>query len=174
MIKKIFLVLFAAVSFAPQARALDFDGYAGGFNLEKSLPALELPIARPVPAAGTKAAGCRPFLLSRSAGGVSESVVMERACTEENEAVWVLLVENRADRKIAARVVSDEYPAERALIEKRIKAMALDGMSKADADVVVGKVGPLLKQAAAALKTEERDALIASAVEILKNHLARP
>ncbi len=173
MLKKILFVLFAAVSFAPQARALDFDGSSGGSDLKNSLPSIELPAARPIPVAEVKASGCRPFLMSLSVGGISENVTMERACTDENQAVWVLLVDTRGNREIAARVVSDKYPEQRALIEKRIKAMLLEGMSEADADVVINKVGPLLKQASGAA-AKEKNALIASATEILKNHLARP
>lgn len=173
MLKTLLFTLLAAVSIAPQARALDFDGKAGGFFLNASLPSLELPAARPVPAPETKAAGCRPFLLALSAGGVGESVVMERACTPGNEAVWALIVENTGNRKIAARVASDKYPEERALIEKRIKTMVAEGMTQADADVVVGKVGPLLERAAAAPRPGQ-DALIAEAVMVLKEHLARP
>jgi len=174
MAKKFILALAAAVSFAAQAGAFDFDGKAGDVNFKDSLPAVELPAVRPVPVLEPKAAGCRPFLISLEVGGASEVVVMERACTPENEAVWALTVENVRNREIAAKVVSEKYPGQRALIEKRIKAMVLDGMTAADADIVVGKVGPLLKQAAAAKTPEERKALIAAAVETLKNHLARP
>lgn len=172
--KKFLFALAATLSLAAQAGALDFDGKAGGLSLKDSLPLLGLPLARPVPVLESKAAGCRPFLISLAVGGVSETVVMERACTPENEAVWALTVENVPNREIAAKVVSEKYPAQRALIEKRIKAMVLDGMTVEDADIVVGKVGPLLKQAAAAKTPEEKKALIASAVDTLKNHLARP
>ncbi len=169
MVKIMFSVLFAAIP-AVQAAALDFDGNAGGSSF--SLPALELPALRPVPAA-PKAAGCRPFLISLSVGGVDEAVIMERSCTPENETVWALTVEFVRNRTIAARVVSDKYPEERAQIEKRIKAMALERISPADADIIVGQVGPMLRQAAAAAP-ERKDALIAAAVKILKAHLARP
>jgi len=174
MLKKISFVLLAAVSFVPQARALDFDRGSGGLDLKNSLPSIEVPAARPAPVPAAKAAGCRPMLMALSAGGVRESVVMERACTAENQAVWVLVIEHSPDRKIAARVVSDKYPEQRALIERRIKNMLLEGMTQADADVVVMKVGPLLADAAAAGSAQEKAALIASATELLKNHLARP
>lgn len=172
MLKKIFFVLLAAFSFAPRARALDFDRGSGGLGLKNSILSMEVPAASP--AAAAKTAGCRPMLMSLSAGGVREIVVMERACTPENQAVWALVIEHSPDRKIAVRVASDKYPEQRALIEKRIKNMLLEGMTQADADVVVMKVGPLLADAAAAGSAEEKAALIASATELLKNHLARP
>jgi hypothetical protein len=170
MKNKLFLTLalsaFALVQ-AGRAAALDFQALSRPLTLsETSIPAASAP-AKAAPQ------GCRPFLLSVSVGGVGEAVVMERACTADNQQVWVLMIENVRDRKMAARVSSDKYPAERALIEKRIKAMVIDGMTQEDANMVVTRIGPLLRDAAA-VPQPEKDAILAEAEARLKDYLARP
>ncbi len=125
------------------------------------------------PTPNAKAAYCKTFL-QPMAGGMSEDVVLESVCLPGSEPVWALVVRNIPDRKIAARVISDQYPEQRALIERRLQAMRWPGQTKADIAVVVNEVGPLLKRAAAATTPEEKDAFISSAVKILKDYLARP
>ncbi len=157
----------ASLTVPSSSYALELNSLAGN-----ELPAVS---AVPAPSAPGKASprGCRPFLISLSVGGVNETIVIERACTVENDQVWVLMVELRGKTGIAARVSSDEYPAERAVIEKRIRGMAVEGIKQADADFIVMKTGPALELAAPAAPAE-KEKILAEAVEALKNHLARP
>ncbi len=123
-----------------------------------------------VPAPSRAPRLCKPFLLSVSVGGVAETVVLERACTAENEPVWAMKVEAYS---LAVRVVSDRHPAERQLIERRIKSMVVDGISQEDADFIVLRTGPALRRAAAAAPAERQAILEGAAAELLAQ-LARP
>ncbi|OGR65760.1 MAG: hypothetical protein A2X30_02490 [Elusimicrobia bacterium GWB2_63_16] len=145
------------------AAAFDFDKP----SVPLTLAAAPLP---PAPAPARAPRLCKPFLLAVSVGGVAETVVLERACTPENEPVWVMKVEAYA---LAVRVVSDRHPAERQLIEKRIKSMVVDGISQEDADFIVLRTGPALQRAAAAAP-EERQRLLQEAAAELLARLARP
>ncbi len=167
--KKPFLFLTLAVlaaTWSGRAAALDFSALSG------PLPAAEvktLAVPAPVPVARQI---CKPFLLAVSVGGVGETVIMERVCTAENEPVWALAVEVKGRRSLSVKVVSSDYPAERARIEARIKSMVIDGIQQDDADFIVMKTGPALNKALAA--TSGQAELLAEAKEALKTHLARP
>jgi len=169
MVKNFFggFLIAASLAVPSSSYALELTSLAGN-----ELPAVS---AVPAPSAPVKTSprGCRPFLMSISVGGVNETVVIERACTAENEQVWVLMVELRGKTGIAARVSSDKYPDERAFLEKRVKSMLLDGIDQADADFIVMKTGPALELAAKAAPAE-KEKILAEAVEALKNQLARP
>lgn len=173
MFKKIPLAVFmAALSYLAPLTAAAFDFTADTRPLafaEMKVPA----VSAPVPAAATPKL-CKPFLLSVSVGGVDETVILERACTPDNAPVWALMVEARGGRRpISVKVSSENYPAEKAAIENRIKSMVVDGVSQEDADFIVGKTGPALKLALAAAPAE-REKILAEAAEALKAHLARP
>lgn len=158
------LVLSVLVCSAPRgAAAFDFDKP----SVPLTLAAAPLP---PAPAQARAPRLCKPFLLAVSVGGVAETVVMERACTAENEPVWALKVEAYS---LAVRVVSDRHPAERQLIEQRIKSMVVDGVSQEDADFIVLRTGPALRRAAAAAPAERQAILEEAAAELLAR-LARP
>jgi hypothetical protein len=169
MVKNFFSRFLVAVSLAipSSSYALELNSLAGN-----ELPAVS---AVPAPSAPAKVSsrGCRPFLMSLSVGGVNETVVIERACTAENDQVWVLQVELRGKTGIAAKVSSDKYPDQKAAIEKRIKNMAVEGISQADADFIVMKTGPALELAAKSAPAE-KEKILAEAAEALKNQLARP
>jgi len=123
--------------------------------------------------AKTTPRACRPFLLSLAAGGVKETVVIERACTPENEAVWKLMVELRGKTGLSVKISSWDYPAGKAAIEARIRSMVIGGMSQEDADCIVMKTGPMLELAAGAAPAE-KEKLLAEAAEALKDRLSRP
>lgn len=164
------LLTLAVMAFsAPRgAAAFDFNG--------SSAP-LELTAAAAVPAAPAPAAAapktCKPFLISLSVGGVGENVIMERACTPENDPVWALKVERAANTKIWVKVSSDKYPEEKSRIESRIKSMVLDGISQEDADFIVMKTGPALAKADGA-RPRDQVLILDEATKALKEHLARP
>lgn len=170
MLKKVLIsAVFALLAFqAPRgAAAFDLNNPSAPLALaEVKTPA----VPAPAPAAPRT---CKPFLISSSFGGVSETIVIERACTPENESVWALTVEVRGRRTAAVKVVSSDYPAVRAALEKRIKSMAAEGVSQEDADFIVSKTGPALKQVLASDAAAQAE-LLAGAREALKNHLARP
>lgn len=75
-------------------------------------------------------------------------------------------------RGAAVEVVSSERPAQRAALERRIKALALAGLNDAEADFLVLELGPALAAAAAAPQAE-RPVLLAAAEEALAAFLAR-
>lgn len=162
------LAVMTAPVFAGRPEALRAGGalaYGGARALEAFSPA-------PVPAPeAVKPArrSCRPFLLETRTGGVDETVVIERACSAQNEPYWLLSVELRGAPGVAAKVSSARHPG----LEARIKAMALNGLGDSDADLVVLKIGPLLKAAAAAAP-EVREELLSAAEELLAAHLSRP
>ncbi|MCM2267339.1 MAG: hypothetical protein NDI60_06115 [Elusimicrobiales bacterium] len=170
MLKRALLALFAAASLSSPAYSQDFSLNGAAPLAGVRQVSLELPAAVPAPAA--KAAGCKPFLMEIAVGGVSESVAIERACTAQNDTVWALRVDRRG-AGVHVRVTSLDDPARRALVEKRVKEMLLNGMTGQDADLVVGKVGPLLKAAAAA-DGAERAGLLQEARLLLAGYLARP
>ncbi|MDD2805647.1 MAG: hypothetical protein PHV33_08840 [Elusimicrobiales bacterium] len=169
MLKKVlFTAVLALLAFQAPRGAAAFD-----FN-NPSAPLTFAEVKTPaVPAPAKAAPSCKPFLISSSFGGVNETIIIERACTPENEPVWALAVEVRGRRTAAIKVVSSDYPEQRAALEKRIKSMALDGVSQEDADFIVSKTGPALKQALASGAAAQAE-LLAGAREALKNHLARP
>lgn len=165
-------VLFAAAMMtaflsAPRgAAAFDFNGPGEPLKFsEIKAPAVPAPV-------NAAPRTCKPFLLSVSVGGVQETVVIERACTPENAPVWALMVEVRGRWTAAVKVSSEKYPAEKTLIENRIKNMAVEGISREDADFIVMKTGPVLKAAALAAPAE-KEKLLAEATEALKAQLAR-
>jgi len=169
MLKKILIsAVLAMLAFqAPRgAAAFDFTNPSAPLTFaEVKTPAVPAPApAKPV---------CKPFLISSSFGGVSETLIIERACTPENESVWALTVEVRGRRAAAVKVVSSDYPAQRAALEKRIKSMAIEGVSQEDAEFIVSKTGPVLKQVLVSDPAAQAE-LLAGAREALKNHLARP
>jgi len=147
-----------ALDFAALSRPLPFS--------EVKAPAVPAPerAARP---------GCRPFLLSVSVGGVGEKLIMERVCTPENEAAWALVVEETGRKPVRVKVTSTDHPADRARIEARVKSMVLEGATREDADFIVMKLGPLLRDAAAAPEAEQ-PTLLSEAAAALKAYLARP
>lgn len=170
MLKKVlFAVLAAAAFLAPRgAAAFDFNTPSAPLTFSQAkTPAVSAPA--PVKAAPS----CKPFLISSSFGGVSETIIIERACTPENEPVWALTVEVRGRRTAAVKIISSDYPAERAALEKRIKSMAVEGVGQEDADFIVSRTGPALKQALASNAAAQAE-LLAGAREALKSHLARP
>lgn len=157
-------VLCVLVFSAPRgAAAFDFDTPSARLN-QASVQVPQVPAPSRAPRL------CKPFLLSVSVGGVAETVVLERACTAENEPVWAMKVEAYS---LAVRVVSDRHPAERQLIERRIKSMVVDGISQEDADFIVLRTGPALQRAAAAAPAERQRLLEQAAAELLAR-LARP
>jgi hypothetical protein len=160
-------ILMLAVLAAPSA----------AYSLElESLTGQKLTAAAvPAPSAPVKAAprACRPFLLAVSVGGVNQTVVIERACTPENDAVWALTIELRGKPGAAVKVVSDSYPAERAALENRIRLMVVEGVNQADADFIVTRTGPALELAAKAAPAEA-EKILAEAAKALKDHLAKP
>lgn len=164
-----FLTLAVMAFSAPRgAAAFDFGG---------SSASLELAAAPAVPAAPAPAAAaaktCRPFLIAVSVGGVGENVILERACTPENDPVWAIKVERATKKEISVKVSSDKYPEEKARLENRIKSMALNGISQEDADFIVLKTGPALAKADGA-RPRDQAAILAEATKALKEHLARP
>lgn len=165
------LLTLAVIAFsAPRgAAAFDFNG--------PSAP-LELKAAAVVPAAPAPAIAvpktCKPFLLSLAVGGVSERVILERACTPENDPVWAIAVERGVRRVVSVKVFSDRYPEERAKLESRIKSMVTEGINQEDADFIVLKTGPALKKAEESDTIKEKSGILAEATEALKAHLARP
>lgn len=163
------LILAVMVFSAPRcAAAFDFNGSSEPLALASAAPVPEAPA--PVPAAPKP---CKPFLISVSVGGVSERVVLERACTPENDPVWAITVERGSGNATSVRVASDKYPAEREKLEKRIQSMAVDGISQKDADFIVMKTGDALKQAEAA-DPRKKSRILFAATEELKEHLAKP
>jgi len=171
MLNKILLsAVLALLAFqAPRgASAFDFSNPSAPLTFaEVKTPAV------PAPAPAKAAPSCKPFLISSSFGGVSETIIIERACTPENESVWALTVEVRGRRTAAVKVISSDYPEQRAALEKRIKSMAVEGVGQEDADFIVSKTGPVLKQALASGAAAQAE-LLAEAKIALKNHLARP
>jgi len=164
------LLTLAVIAFsAPRgAAAFDFNG--------SSAP-LELAAAPAAPAAPAPAIAapktCRPFLIALSVGGVSENVILERACTPENDPVWAIKVERAAKKELSVKVSSEKYPEEKAKIESRIKSMVVDGISQEDADFIVMKTGPALAKANDA-RPREQSFILDEATKALKEHLARP
>lgn len=162
------LFLAALASSAPRnAAAFDFLNAAQPLDFSK----IRTPEV-PIPAAAAPKT-CKPFLLSTAVGGVAETVILERACTHANDPVWAITVEVRGRRPAAVRINSADYPEQRAALENRIKSMALEGLSQADADFIVSKTGPALKLAAIAAP-EQKDKLLAAARAELKEFLVRP
>ena len=151
---------------------------AAAFDFAKSSEPLLLASATEVPEtpAPVRAApkACRPFLLSISVGGVDETVALARLCTPENDSVWEIKVGRAAADAVFVRVSSDKYPADRAKLESRIKSMVTEGINQEDADFIVMKTGPALKQAAALTAPREKVRILAAATEALEQHLARP
>ncbi|MDO8803646.1 MAG: hypothetical protein Q7R35_04390 [Elusimicrobiota bacterium] len=151
---------------------------AAAFDFAKSSEPLLLASVTAVPEAPApvRAApkACRPFLLSISVGGVDETVALERVCTPENDAIWAIKVGRAAADAVFVKVSSDKYPADRVKLESRIKSMVTNGISQEDADFIVMKTGPALKQAAASAAPREKIRVLAAATEELERHLARP
>lgn len=170
MKNKLFLTFALAVlsaAAAGGAPAFDFTGASRPLPFtEVKTPAVPAPVRAARPA-------CKPFLLSVSVGGVSETVIMERACTPENEPVWALIVEVKGRRSVSVKVAASDYPAEKERLEARIKSMVVDGVSQEDADFIVAKTGPALKQAQTAPPADQQK-LLDAAREALKAQLARP
>lgn len=133
------------------------------------------PAIVPLPGVPAKAAprACRPFLISSAVGGVEETAVIERACTPENEPVWTLMVGLRGSPGTAVKINSGNYPAEKAVMESRIRGIVLYGISQEDADFIVLKTGPMLRLANGSA-TPEKEKLLAEAAKALKEQLARP
>ena len=171
MLKHIALLCVSLLSFSPFAYSLDFSLNSAGQLAGAREIKLDLP--QPAPAPAVKGPACRPFLLETAVGGVAETVTVMRACTPENEPVWVLSVGLRGRPGVQAKVDSSKYPQHKAALEKRIMGAAIEGLSQADADFIVGKTGPLLARAAAAAGAEQ-EALLAQAVAELEAQLARP
>lgn len=165
----VFLCMSAVLCSAPRgAAAFSFDNPSEPLRFaEVKAPAVPAP-------AGEAPKLCKPFLLSVSVGGVDETVIIERACTPGNDPVWALTVEVRGGRRpVSVKISSEKYPAEKAAIEKRIKSMVIDGVSREDADFIVRQTGPALKLALSAAPAE-KEKILAAAAEALKAHLARP
>ncbi|OGR74876.1 MAG: hypothetical protein A2X38_08875 [Elusimicrobia bacterium GWC2_61_25] len=168
MLKKLFslVFVFAAISVPPAAYSLQLAALSG-----HELPAAAVVPAPPAPVSAAPRS-CRPFLLEVAVGGVDETVLIERACTPENEPVWALTVALRGKAGASVRVSSENYPAEKAALEKRFKSMVAQGISQADADFIVLKTGPELARAAAAGPAEKAE-ILAAAVLALKAHLSQ-
>ena len=181
MIRKILSAALMTAAVCSPVLAWDFDGRNSQVSMAQAISSIDVPKA-PAPSKAeaapeqtlSKTASCMPLLMAFSAGGVAESVVIERVCTPENLKVWTLKVELASAKDIFVRVSSSDSGEQGKLIEKRIKAMLLEGMTETDADVITGKVGPLLKEAAGAGTAADREKLLASAFGLLKNYLARP
>ena len=170
--KALFPVLFFAVIAFSAPRG------AAAFDFSKSSEPLGLSEVSAVPAAPAPAAAapkvCKPFLLEISVGGVEEKVILERACTPENDPVWAIMLERATAARLSVKVSSDQYPAERARLESRIKSMAIEGVKQEEADFIVMKTGAALKEAETAPTPRERLRVLAKATEDLKIFLARP
>lgn len=161
--------MLAVIAFsAPRgAAAFDFNGASGPLEL-KSASAVP---ATPAPVSAAPRV-CKPFLLEVAVGGVSEKVILERACTPENEPVWAIMVERATAAKLSVKVVSSQYPEQRAKLESRLKSMVTEGISQEDADFIVMKTGAALAQAETAgpiIKTR----ILFTATQELKDFLAR-
>lgn len=165
MMKAALISLLSAAALSGPAFSAEFS------ELARPVPAAAAAIPAVPPPDRASPGKCSPFLLAVSVGGVSEEVVIERRCGAQNEASWALSVERRGSR-LAVKVLSDKFPAERAALEKRIMSMVVNGIGQAEADFIVGKTGPALERAAAASAAGQA-AILAEASEALKNFLAR-
>lgn len=169
-----------ALAFVSMIAVMTFSAPRGAaaYDFAKSSEPLLLASVTAVPEAPAPARAapkpCKPFLLSISVGGVDEAVVLERACTPGNDAVWAIKVEKVSATAVFVKVSSDKYPADRTKLESRIKSMVTEGVSQEDADFIVMKTGPALKQAAALTAPREKVRILAAATEALEQHLARP
>lgn len=166
MMKTVLLAAAFAACAAGPAAAFDFAAPRPLVFTEVKTPAVPAPVS-----AAPKA--CKPFLLSVSVGGVSETVMLERACTPENDPVWAVTVEVRGRRPVSVKVSSADYPEDKAKLEGRIKSMVVDGIGQEDADFIVQKTGPALKRALNAAPGEAAK-ILAETKAALKAHLARP
>ncbi len=167
--KALFPVLMLTVLASAPRGAAAFDFLTPGEPLK--FTEVNVPKAQAPAVAAPKL--CKPFLLSISVGGVDETVILERACAPDNAPVWAIVVQTGGPRPVSVKVSSENYPADRAKLESRIKSMVVDGISQADADFIVTKTGPALKLAATAAPAEQAR-LLADAAEALKSQLARP
>lgn len=101
---------------------------------------------------------CKPFLLEvmvfSPESGYKFKVVVERSCTPEADAVWKLvfdLYKVAADGK-ETQIVHVSFTAGAPVEQKAVQKMATNGVTEEQADILINKVHPAVKDVAGVSK----------------------
>ncbi len=93
---------------------------------------------------------CKPFLLEvmvySPESGYKFKVVVERTCTPEADAIWKLVFDlYRVTGGLEVQLVHVSFTAGAPVEQQAIQAMATDGITEAQSDVLIEEVHPAAK-----------------------------
>ena len=96
---------------------------------------------------------CKPFLLEvmvfSPESGYKFKVVVERSCTPDADAVWKMVFDlYKVDGTTETQLVHVSYTAGTPVEKKAVQALAVEGVTQPQADVLVKEVHPAVKAVA--------------------------